>query len=60
MACPICASPEGTTITEGIRAGAGLLILCSTIVIGLIARFVIKIVIQEQRSSTFAKATVDK
>jgi hypothetical protein len=39
MACPICASPEGTAITAGIRAGAGVLIIVTTIVIGLIARF---------------------
>lgn len=39
MACPICVSPEGTAITVGIRAGAGVLILVTAIVIGLIARF---------------------
>lgn len=39
MACPICTSPEGTAITEGMRAGAGVLILLSGIVIALIARF---------------------
>ena len=26
MACPICNSPEGTAISDGIRAGAGVLI----------------------------------
>ena len=39
MACPICVSPEGSAITDGIRAGAGVLIVVTTIVIGLIARF---------------------
>ena len=34
MACPICVSPEGTAISDGMRAGAGVLILVSTIVIG--------------------------
>ena len=39
MSCPICVSPEGTAITAGIRAGAGVLILVTAIVIGAIARF---------------------
>lgn len=39
MACPICVSPEGSAITDGMRAGAGVLIVVTTIVIGLIARF---------------------
>ena len=39
MACPICVSPEGSAITEGIRAGAGVLILVTAIVIGAIVRF---------------------
>lgn len=39
MACPICASPDGSAINDGIRAGAGVLILVSTVVIGLIVRF---------------------
>ena len=39
MACPICVSPEGSAITDGIRAGAGVLIVVTTIVIGLIVRF---------------------
>ena len=39
MACPICVSPEGSAITEGIRAGAGVLILVTVIVIGAIVRF---------------------
>ena len=39
MACPICVSPEGAAITAGMRAGAGVLILVSGVVIALIARF---------------------
>ena len=39
MACPICVTPEGTAITAGIRAGAGLLVIVTAIVIGCIARF---------------------
>ena len=39
MACPICVSPEGTAIAAGIRAGAGVLIIVTGIVIGLIVRF---------------------
>jgi hypothetical protein len=39
MTCPICVSPEGSAITEGIRAGAGVLILVTVIVIVAIARF---------------------
>lgn len=39
MACPICVSPEGSAITVGIRAGAGVLILVTAIVIGLMVRF---------------------
>jgi hypothetical protein len=39
LACPICVSPEGTAITDGMRAGAGVLMLVTVIVIGLIVRF---------------------
>jgi hypothetical protein len=39
MACPICVSPEGTAITAGIRAGAGVLICVTAIVIASIGRF---------------------
>ena len=39
MACPICVSPEGSAITDGIRAGAGVLILVTAIVMGAIVRF---------------------
>ena len=60
MACPICNSPEGTAINDGIRAGAGVLILASTIVIGAIVRYGLKLWREERRASTFAKATVDR
>ena len=49
MACPICNSPEGAAINDGIRAGAMVLILVSTVVIGAIARFAIRLWIAEQR-----------
>jgi hypothetical protein len=42
MACPICNSPEGTAISDGMRAGAGVLMLVSAIVIGAIVRYGVK------------------
>jgi predicted negative regulator of RcsB-dependent stress response len=39
MSCPICVSPEGSAITEGIRAGAGVLILVTAMILGAIVRF---------------------
>ncbi len=39
MACPICNSPEGSAISEGMRAGAGVLVLVTLIVTGAIVRF---------------------
>jgi hypothetical protein len=39
MACPICVSPEGSAITEGMRAGAGVLILVTAMILGAIVRF---------------------
>lgn len=50
MACPICVSPEGTAISDGMRAGAGVLILVSAIVIGAIVRFAIRLWREEQRA----------
>ena len=50
MACPICTSPEGTAISDGMRAGAGVLILVSSVVIGLIVRYGFKLWRQEQRA----------
>lgn len=39
MSCPICITPEGTAIAAGVRAGGGLLILVTAIVIVFIGRF---------------------
>ncbi len=50
MACPICVSPEGSAITAGIRAGAGLLIVVTTIVIGIIVRFAYRLWALEQQA----------
>jgi hypothetical protein len=50
MSCPICVSPEGTAISDGMRAGAGVLILASTIVIGAIVRFAVRLWREEQRA----------
>ncbi len=43
MACPICASPEGTAITAGIQAGAIVLIAAAVVVVSLIARFALRL-----------------
>lgn len=43
MSCPICVSPEGTAITAGMRAGAGVLMLAALIVIGMIVRFAFRL-----------------
>jgi len=59
MACPICVSPEGTAITAGIRAGAGVLILITAIVITSIARFAYRLWAADG-ASTFAKTPVDR
>ena len=50
MACPICSSPEGSAISDGMRAGAGVLIVVATIVIGAIARYGIKLWRQERQA----------
>jgi hypothetical protein len=50
MSCPICVSPEGTAITDGIRAGAGVLILVTAIVIGMIGRFAYRLWALERRA----------
>jgi hypothetical protein len=50
MACPICVSAEGAAISDGMRAGAGVLILVSTIVILLIVRFGLKLWREEQQA----------
>ena len=50
MACPICVSPEGTAINDGIRAGAGVLIVVTMVVVGAIVRFAIRLWSLERRS----------
>lgn len=55
MACPICVTPEGTAITAGIRAGAGLLIIVTAIVIGCIARFAYRLWAAESADSAEGK-----
>jgi len=52
MACPICASPEGSAISDGMRAGAGVLIVVSLMVIGCIARFAVRLWAAESRNGT--------
>ena len=39
MACPICVSPEGSALSEGMRAGAAVLMVVMIIVVGAIVRF---------------------
>jgi hypothetical protein len=51
MACPICTSPDGATINAAMRAGAGVLILVATVVIGLICRFAIRLWAAERSES---------
>jgi hypothetical protein len=43
MACPICNSPEGAAINDGMRAGAAVLIAVAAIVIGAIVRYAIRL-----------------
>ena len=43
MSCPICVSPEGTAITAGMRAGAGVLLLAAVVVVGMIVRFAFRL-----------------
>jgi hypothetical protein len=50
MACPICTSPEGSAINDGIRAGAMVLIAVALIVIGALARFGYRLWIEERRA----------
>ena len=48
MACPICNEPEGSAISDGIRAGAIVLIAVSTVVIGAIVRFAVRLWAEER------------
>ena len=50
MACPICNSPEGAAISAGIRAGAIVLIAVSTIVIGAIVTFGVRLWAAERQA----------
>jgi hypothetical protein len=43
MACPICVSPDGTAINEGMLAGAMVLMVAATAVVGGIARFAFRL-----------------
>jgi len=43
MACPICLSPDGSQLNEGMRAGAGVLILAAVLIIGALARFAMRL-----------------
>jgi hypothetical protein len=54
MACPICVSPEGAAITEGMRAGAGVLVIVTLAVVGLIARFGYRVWAAERAESATA------
>jgi hypothetical protein len=49
MACPICVSAEGSAITDGIRAGAGVLIVVTVIVVGSMVRFGYRLWAAERR-----------
>lgn len=59
MACPICNSPDGAAITDGIRAGAFVLIAVTTVVVGAIARFAWKLWAAELRVETLQAAHDD-
>lgn len=48
MACPLCASPEGSLINDGIRAGAFVMIVVTTLVIGAMARFAVRLWLEER------------
>ena len=43
MSCPICVSPEGTTLNDGMVAGAAVLIVAATAIVGGIARFAFRL-----------------
>jgi hypothetical protein len=58
MSCPICTSPEGSAITDGMRAGAGVLIGVTAIVIGMIVRFAYRLWATEGTESA-ERATVE-
>jgi hypothetical protein len=39
MSCPICGPSESAAIAAGMRAGVGVLIFVTALIVGLIARF---------------------
>jgi hypothetical protein len=43
LACPICALPEGVQMTEGVRAGALVLIVATVAVIAPIAIYGVRL-----------------
>ena len=53
MACPICTTPESAAIAAGIRAGALVLIVVTTVVIALFARFAWRLWKLERWGQTF-------
>ena len=61
MACPICVSPEGAAITAGMRAGAGVLILVTALIVDrLIARFGMRLWAAEGASAEGAARMIDR
>ena len=57
MACPICTSPEGTAINDGLRAGAAVLIAVTLMVIGAIVRHAYRIWASERDAMPTSIAT---
>ena len=57
MACPICVSPEGTAITAGMRAGAGVLMLAALVMMAMIARFALRLWAAESADKNEVKQT---
>lgn len=39
MSCPICGPSESAAIAAGMRAGVGVLVLVTAVIVSLIARF---------------------
>lgn len=60
MACPICNSPEGTAINDGLRAGAAVLIAVTLLVIGALARQAYRIWAAERDVTPIANATEER
>ena len=56
MACPICNSPDGAAITDGIRAGALVLIAVTSVVVGAIVRFAWRLWAAELRAEQLQAA----